>query len=137
MSFFDKFRIWLQKFMTGRAGIDQLGIALIYAVIVLNILSLLPFLRLLHFVALALMIFALYRILSKNRERRWKENQWWMDKSAPYMTKLKQALVRFGNRKKYVYFSCPECHAKLRLPRGVGEVTVTCGSCKHSFKKKA
>ena len=45
--------------------------------------------------------------------------------------------TRLKNRKKYRYFRCPNCHARLRLPRGVGEVTVNCGQCKHSFRKKA
>jgi transcription elongation factor Elf1 len=39
--------------------------------------------------------------------------------------------------KKYKYFKCPECKSWLRLPRGVGEVTVTCGKCRHAFKQKA
>ena len=33
------------------------------------------------------------------------------------------ARVRFQNRKQYRYFTCPKCHAWLRLPRNVGEVT--------------
>ena len=41
------------------------------------------------------------------------------------------------NMRKYKYFKCPECHARLRLPRKVGEVTVTCGKCHHAFKQKA
>lgn len=137
MNFRNKLRAAVRRFMQGRTGIDQLGMALIYAVLILNILSLLPFLHFLSTLALLLLIFAVYRIVSKDTARRAKENQWFVGKSGPWFAKLRQALVRFGNRKQFVYFNCPECKAKLRLPRNVGEVTVTCGQCGHKFRKKA
>ena len=52
-------------------------------------------------------------------------------------TRLSQARVRFQKRKEFKYFKCPQCKSILRLPRGVGEVTVTCGKCRHSFTHKA
>lgn len=137
MGFWNRFRAGLQRFMTGRAGLDQLGIALLYAAVALNILSLLPFLRFLSTLALLLLAFAVYRMCSRNLAQRRRENAWWLGRSGPWLTRARQALVRFKNRGQYRYFSCPQCHAKLRLPRGVGEVTVTCGSCRHSFRKKA
>ena len=50
---------------------------------------------------------------------------------------VRQFIVRLKNIRKYKYFKCPQCHARLRLPRKVGEVTVTCGKCRHAFKQKA
>ena len=50
---------------------------------------------------------------------------------------IRQFFNRLKNMKKYKYFKCPECKSRLRLPRGVGEVTVTCGKCHHPFKQKA
>ena len=50
---------------------------------------------------------------------------------------VRQFINRVKNLRKYKYFKCPECHARLRLPRKVGEVTVTCGKCRHAFKQKA
>ena len=41
------------------------------------------------------------------------------------------------NIKQYKYFTCPKCKSRLKLPRGVGEVTVTCGKCGEKIKKKA
>ena len=137
MNFLEKLRAGLQRFMQGRHGIDQLGLALLYLAILLNILSFIPVLRFLGTLALIAIIFAVYRMLSRNSQQRWKENQWWVAKSTPLFTKVKQARVRFQNRKQYRYFTCPKCHAWLRLPRNVGEVTVTCGQCQHSFRKKA
>ena len=52
-------------------------------------------------------------------------------------TELRQAVVRMKNIRKYKYYKCPNCKARLRMPRGLGEKTVTCSQCKHSFKQKA
>ena len=47
----------------------------------------------------------------------------------------KAGVVRL-NLRKYKYFKCPSA-TRCCILRKVGEVTVTCGKCKHSFKKKA
>lgn len=137
MNFFNKIKAALRRFMQGRTGIDQLGVALIYAVLLLSLLSLIPVLRFLGTVQLFVFLFAMFRIFSRNTAKRYKENYWWVSKLTPATTRVRQATVRLKNRKQYRYFSCPKCHAKLKLPRDVGEVTVTCGKCKHSFRKKA
>ena len=59
------------------------------------------------------------------------------NRSAKLRTAFSQARVRFKNRKEYKYFRCPKCHAWLKLKRGSGEGTLTCGKCKHAFKAKA
>ena len=137
MDFLNKLRAALRRFMQGRSGIDQLGIALLYAFIALNILSLFPLLRFLGTLDLLLLVYVIYRALSRDTARRRQENQWFLTKVSGWTLKLRQAVTRLKNRRQYAYFSCPECKAKLRLPRGVGEVTVTCGKCGHKFKKRA
>ena len=49
----------------------------------------------------------------------------------------RQALNRLKHSREYKYVRCPKCHSWLKLPRKVGEVTVTCGKCRHAFKQKA
>ena len=46
-------------------------------------------------------------------------------------------LNRLKNGKKYRYFTCPKCKQRLRVPRGVGSVTITCKNCGTKFDKKA
>lgn len=87
--------------------------------------------------AMALYIWAIFRMYSRNGEKRAQENARYLAATRKLRTSVNQALTRLKNRKKYRYFRCPNCHARLRLPRGVGEVTVNCGQCKHSFRKKA
>lgn len=137
MSIFQKIRAGLQKFMAGRRGADELSLALLIVGVVLSMLSGIFRLPLLHWLSLAIYIYALYRMLSRDLEKRYAENaaflKLWRGKSSA----VKQFVNRMKNMKKYKYFKCPECKSRIRLPRGVGEVTVTCGKCHHAFKQKA
>ena len=89
------------------------------------------------FLGLATLIYTLFRMFSRNTARRTAENAWFWNRSAKLRTAFSQARVRFKNRKEYKYFRCPKCHAWLKLKRGSGEGTLTCGKCKHAFKAKA
>ena len=137
MSILQKLRAGIQKLMTGRRGADELSLALLIAGVVLSMISSIFRWGIVYWLSLALYIFALFRMFSRNIEKRYGENaaflKLWHGKSAG----LKQFLNRLKNMKKYKYFKCPQCQSRLRLPRGVGEVTVTCGKCRHAFKKKA
>ncbi|MBQ4156920.1 MAG: hypothetical protein IJD86_02090 [Clostridia bacterium] len=131
------FKNALYRFFYGRRGMDQLGFALLIASLVLSLLSSILRIGILSLVSMAAWIYALYRMLSKNISAREKENQWFLSKYTPVASSVKQARVRFKNRKIYLYYRCPNCKAWLRLPRNIGEKTVTCGKCQSTFKKKA
>ena len=89
------------------------------------------------YVGLALLIYTLFRMFSRHTARRTAENAWFWNRTAKLRTSFSRARVRFQNRKEYKYFRCPKCHAWLKLKRGSGEGTLTCGKCKHAFKAKA
>lgn len=138
MRMLDKIKMAVRRFMNGRHGADQLSLALLYAAIALNVLTLLiPRAGVLGLLSMAMLIFALVRIFSKNHERRYRENAWYIKHVGALPAQARQAWTRLKNRKTYLYFNCPQCHAKLRLPRGKGEVTMTCGRCGHAFRKRA
>ena len=137
MTFWQKIKDAFRKFMMGRHGADQLGQALMVAGLVILLLNL--FLRspILILLWLALYVYAMFRIFSRNNEKRWAENQKYVAWSQNFRTNTRQATVRLKNSKKYKYFRCPKCNSWLKLPRKVGEVTITCGKCGNAFKKKA
>lgn len=137
MSFWEKIKSGLRRFMTGRNGPDELSFAILIVALVLMLVSSFTGSWVLDFLSLAVYIWLLFRMFSKNLEKRYAENQKYLKMRAAAKTKLSQAFVRLKNARKYKYFKCPECHTLLRLPRNVGEVTVTCGKCRHSFRKKA
>ena len=132
-----KFKAGLANFMSGRNGSDQLGLALLIAGIVLSLLSNLSGLAILSFLGFALYIWAIFRMFSRNLAKRRAENEKYMNFRRNFKSNSSQFFVRLKNGKKFKYFRCPECKARLRLPRKVGEVTVTCGKCRHQFKQKA
>ena len=137
MSILEKIRVGIQKFMSGRRGADELSMALLIAGVVLSMLSGILGLRILYVLSLVVYIFALYRMFSKNIQKRYAENVAFLKFWRGGSSSVRQFFNRLKNMKKYKYFKCPECQSRLRLPRGVGEVTVTCGKCRHAFKQKA
>lgn len=132
-----KFKAGLRNFMSGRNGADQLSLALLISGIILSLLSTLLRLGLLYYVGLAAYIWAIFRMFSRNVVKRREENTRFINFRQNYRSSIRQFFTRLKNIKKYRYFRCPECKARLRLPRKVGEVTVTCGKCHHQFRQKA
>ena len=137
MSILQKIKASLQRFMAGRRGADELSMALLIAGVVLSMLSSIFRLGILYYISLAIYIFALFRMFSRNLAKRQEENAAFLKLWRGSTSSVRQLFNRVKNTRKYKYFKCPECKSRLRLPRGVGEVTVTCGKCHHAFKQKA
>ena len=137
MSFFAKMRIVLAKFMIGRNGMDQLSNAMVLAGLVLILISSFSGSLLLNAMGLFLYGWSVFRIFSRNIAKRRAENLKYATIRWKFRTLVSQNWARLKNIRKYKYFKCPECQALIRLPRKVGEVTVTCSKCRHAFKQKA
>ena len=137
LSFFGKLKDSLRRFMIGRNGADDLSIAMLVLSVALLLVSSLTGSGLINLLSLVSYVLLIFRMFSRNLEKRYAENQKYIAFRNKAKTGISQWKVRLKNSKKYKYFKCPECKALLRLPRNVGEVTVTCGKCRHAFKKKA
>ena len=132
-NFFSKFRNAIYKFMYGRNGVDQLSNFLIRV----SFVFILPCLFLKGYVRLAFeilfwltIVYSYFRILSKDIYKRQQENSW-------FVSKMNYLKTRVSQRKQYRFYDCPKCKTHLRVPRGVGEVTITCKKCGYKFDKKA
>jgi hypothetical protein len=137
MSFWEKVKQTIRSFMNGRYGGDELSKLLLWGGFALYIIGSFANIPLLSFVGLAAYIFVIYRMFSRNTEKRRAENMRYLSVLNRWKTRWSQASARSKNRKEFKYFKCPNCHSWLRLPHQVGEVTVTCGRCKNQFKMKA
>ena len=137
MSFWDRFKESVRRFMVGRNGVDELSHALVMEELVVILLSLFWPTSLISLIGMLLAVYTLFRIFSRNTAKRRQENDKYIAWRRDFSTTASQSWNRLKNIRKYKYFKCPECHAMLRLSRKVGEVTVTCGKCKHQFKMKA
>lgn len=137
MSIWGRIKQALRNFMAGRNGVDQLTVALVWTGLGLYLLSALTGWDILSLPALALYGYTFFRMLSRNTEKRAAENRRFTTLKSRLQTNVRQARTRFKNRKQYKYFRCPNCKAWLKLPRGAGVVTVTCGRCHNNFTQKA
>lgn len=125
-----------QQFMIGRYGTDRFNQFLMILEIFFLILSMIGF-RPMFFVALALMIYTYFRMISKNISKRAAENQKYLTvewKVRSWWAKMKS---RRAQRKQYHIYKCPKCRQKLRIPRGRGKIVITCKKCGNEFIKKS
>lgn len=122
---------FLRRFMLGRNGLDQLGIAFMVVFIVLNIVSL--FVSSAVFFIIYIVLFALFvfRVLSKNVAARRKENIAFLRVWNPIYKVLAKYCDRIKNIRKYKYFKCAGCKRTIRVPRGKNKIRVTCPHCGH------
>ena len=135
----DNFRSWLRSvgsritaglrhFMAGRYGTDKLNTAILLTGVVLCLICM--FVRspltsmLLTTASYGLMIWAIFRSLSRNTYRRYQENRRYL----LFLDRIKD--------REHRYFDCPRCHQPVRVPRGKGKISITCPKCKEKFIKK-
>lgn len=137
MRFFDKIRSSFASFMAGRYGADQLGMTMFWTALILSIVGSFSRVGLLTLMADALLLLMFWRMLSKDRLKRQHENQTYLQKTYGARKAVTEWVNRMKNGKKYRYFTCPQCKKRLRVPRGVGSITITCKGCGNKFDKKA
>lgn len=131
-----KCKMALQRLMYGRNGSDQLGRAAIVAALVLDVVSMFVIRNrhlqlvgiLLYWVAMALLLYAIFRAFSKNLYKRREENskflQWtWKVKNGRPAAKARHADTA------HKYFTCKNCKTICRVPVGKGKVIITCPKC--------
>ena len=137
MSFWYRIKSALARFMQGRNGADNLSMFTLIAGLVISLLSHFFGIPLLWYVGFGLYICTLFRMFSRNREKRMAENRKYLALSSNVKTKTLQFVRRLKNRKEYKYFKCPNCKVLLRLKRGTGDKEITCVRCGHQFHQKA
>ena len=127
----------LQRFMYGRYGQDQLSRFILIVALVLLVLGSLFRLPLVSTVVMLLLIWTYYRMLSKNVQARYAENQKYLelkDRVLGFFTKTKN---RSEDLKTHHIYRCPKCGQKIRVPRGKGMIVITCPKCRTEFKKRS
>ena len=137
MGFFDKFRAAVSRFMSGRYGSDQLNLTMVSGALIVTTIGSLSGVYFLTLAADALLLLAIFRMFSKDRYRRAHENQVYLEKTQKVRRAATEWVNRVKNSRKYHYYTCPKCKQRLRVPRGVGNITITCKQCGTKFDKKA
>ena len=125
------------RFMQGRYGVDQFSKFLTLVGIILFVLSKLMGGFIFYFIGLALILYAYFRMFSKNIAKRYGENQkylFYKDKVKFFFNKEKS---KIQGRKTHRIFKCPSCKQKVRVPKGKGKIEITCPKCRTKFIKRS
>ena len=135
----------LRELMQGRYGVDQLSMALLLlGCLITMVLSFLRFpfyqavffrYRLYQLVGVIPILIALWRVLSRDLERRSLENERFLTFWNPVAEKWKVRVSRWRDRD-HRYFSCPTCSRTLRVPKNRGKIEITCPHCGKKFKRR-
>ena len=126
------FRYKLYQFMQGRYGTDTFFYCLVSTAAVLAVIN--SFIRIwaLQIIIYALMIYAVFRFLSKNINVRAAENRRVRKILFFISDKIKQKKARKADTS-HIYKKCPYCKVTLKLPRRKGKHKTVCPKCGKEF----
>lgn len=130
-NFLSRLAYKLQSFMYGRYGYDALSRALSWVSIILILASV--FIPILYPIAFAIFFWSLFRTYSKNIAARRRELDFY-EKHIGLHIKRRSNMWR--DRKTHRYYKCPDCKSYLRVPKGKGEIIITCPKCGKKIEKR-
>lgn len=126
----------LRRFMYGRYGVDELCYALVILGMVFTFTARVSGIIWFQIPAYLALIWAIFRIFSKNQKARSGERAAFLKVWDPVKKWFRLQYNRIRDIKTHRYFTCPNCKNTLRVPKGKGEITITCPVCKAKFDKK-
>ena len=129
-------RRWMVRLMAGRYGADQLNMLLVALYVIFYLIYLLTRLVAFELLALILVTVSLYRMMSRDLDRRRAENTRFLQFARPIARRWNTFCCRTHDRE-HRYFKCPNCGQQMRVPRGKGRITVHCRSCGAVFEEKS
>lgn len=128
-SFLDNLRARMSRFMYGRHGGDQLGLALVIVAFACSLAFTFTGFRWLSVLSTALLLMEVWRLFSRNLTARTKENEAYLAMAAKPRSWVRRHRSKWAGRKTKAYVRCPHCHAEFALPKGKGKLRATCPSC--------
>ena len=124
------------RFMMGRYGNDRLNQCLLPLAMILLILSWFTT-DAFYMVAVLILVYAYYRMFSKNTYKRYAENQRFVQWECKMKGKLNKKKKELSQLKTHHIYKCPNCKQKIRVPRGRGKIAISCRKCGTEFIKKS
>ncbi len=127
----------LIRFMYGRYGVDSFGKFLTgfgFAALIFTLF--LPW-RLFYLLAWAAIIYAYFRMFSKNIYKRSAENQAFLKYTARIRGFFWKQKNLMAQRKTHHIYKCPSCKQKIRVPKGKGKIEIRCPKCQTTFIRRS
>lgn len=129
----DNFKGKLEEFMRGRNGADELGVACLELAVILAIINIFAGNAVVYVITLALLAYAIFRMVSTNVNQRRRESMAFAEKLGPVRPWISNPAAAYKNARTYKHATCPNCHQRVRVPRGKGHIRITCPRCKQKF----
>ncbi|HBO47915.1 MULTISPECIES: hypothetical protein [Pediococcus] len=131
---------WLYKvvqFMQGRYGImDSLNKFLISCGLILIFLTIFIHAGWLNLLGLLFLIATYWRVFSRKIYQRARENGKFQQWTAWLTKPISRRYQEWQQRKQYRFFTCKNCHQRIRIPKGKGKIQITCPTCRHQFRAR-
>lgn len=132
----------MAEMMRGRQGPDDLArFSVDVAIVVLIVNLVLGLLRIdvswLAWVELALVAYALFRMMSRNLAARSSENAAFLRAMGPARPWLQNPRGAWAELRAYKHVRCGSCRQRIRVPRGKGRLRVTCPRCHTKFEVRS
>ena len=95
----------------------------------------------LQIVTWVMIIYAYIRIFSKQINKRYAQNQKFLDATwgiRKFFADIRYR-IKYGKQtaEPYHIYKCRKCGQKIRVPKEKGKIMITCPKCKYQFKKKS
>lgn len=130
------------RFMQGRYGVDQfarftMGVALVLIILAIFVQTGSTAGAVLDTAGILLIIYTYYRIFSRDIQKRYAENQKYLNATSRIRMRFNREKHLMEQRKTYHIYTCPGCRQKIRIPRGKGKIEIDCPKCHTKFVKKS
>ena len=123
--------------MQGRYGTDDFYKFLFLVALICIVLNWFIKSSALSFVTTLILVYAMYRVLSRNHSARYTENQKYLNATAKFRYWFDQQKKLMEERKYHHIYTCPKCRQKIRIPKGKGKIMVRCPKCHYEFQKRS
>lgn len=127
------FKQKLLTFMYGRYGVDELYYGLFTAWFVLVIVNMFARSSVIYLLETVALVYSIWRVLSRNYEKRRRENAAFLKIWKPVKNYLLYCKDRIKDIKTFRYRKCPKCRAIIKLPNKRGKHTTRCPKCGERF----
>lgn len=125
------------RFMYGRYGVDTLGKWLVGIALAAMVLANITESGILSMISWIAIIYAYFRMFSRNTYKRASENQTFLNKTYKIRNWFATQKNMMAQRKTHHIYKCPTCKQKIRVPRGKGRIEIRCPKCSTTFIKKS
>lgn len=127
----------IYRFMQGRYGTDDFYKFLFWVALIGIVINWFFKSQLLSFAVTLILVYAMYRVLSKNHSARYAENQRYLQATAKIRYWFDQQKKLMEERKYHHIYTCPKCRQKIRIPKGKGKIMIRCPKCHYEFQKRS